>query len=80
MLPPQDTVLTNMMTNIILLISHTPLPPSQSLQSHKCVQSTDYGAADQTGWPNEFSVRLTVWEIVGIEPMGSNPDQVTAMN
>ena len=28
---------------------------------------------DPTGWPNELSVRLAFWEILGYEPMGLNP-------
>ena len=28
---------------------------------------------DQSGWLNELSIRLSLWEILAFEPIGSNP-------
>ena len=33
----------------------------------------------QTGWPNELSVRLPFWEIMGLEHTGSIPGRIKPM-
>ena len=48
------------------------MPLEKELHIEICTQE-EFRQKDQTGWPNELSVHLLFWKIIGFERMVANP-------